>query len=696
MMLNLRHATILATLLTACGGGGSASNAPATTASGQFIDAPVAGLGYSASSGTSGTTDASGQFSYLAGDTVRFFLGGIEIGSATGAAVVTPRDLNGLTAEGATNLARFLLTLDQDQNADNGIQLSDTVQSAASGQSLGIDDFNSSSFENTNAASFATSANGDSRDLVTAAQANSHMNQTESDLEDGQYDATPATDSDGDGVRDEEDNCDATSNPDQADIDNDQIGDACDSFNDRDGDQIADNQDNCPDTANADQTDVDNDQIGDACDSFVDRDGDQVADSQDNCPDIANADQADTDGDQIGDACDDSNGNASSWIINNSVRSAHIFESATTNTGVLVNVQSVTDVTQNGADYSHVQATGIPDYAVTLTQGDIDALNSRPRPRNDFVGNATTAQAGQTVAFGEDIGYDSATENCTTTGGDGYWPPGPVCPTNQNKQGYFPKQAQPTITECETSLGVQGYWVNGTSIYNWGDGTSAEDGVWYTLAPVAEQYDVDICGGHAAQGDYHHHFYSSCLANLVGDQGDGHSPIYGFAADGYPIYGPWEADGVLAISSWVTREYTANSPTGCGSDGVRSCILVDPFDVSQGTEPATTGPSTSDTYRTLSGNTLEATTGFFYEDYYWDAGLTAQGIPYLDQYNGHSVEGYGYHYHVTVVQTDNGLSPSFPYTVGTRFAGQLADNAVTDCAVTPGGGGGSMGPPPAQ
>ncbi|WP_268892977.1 hypothetical protein [Psychromonas sp. L1A2] len=33
---------------------------------------------------------------------------------------------------------------------------------------------------------------------------------------------------------------------------------------------------------------------------------------------------------------------------------------------------------------------------------------------------------------------------------------------------------------------------------------------WYTLAPIAEQYDVDMCGGHAENGTYHHHFYTSC------------------------------------------------------------------------------------------------------------------------------------------------------------------------------------------
>jgi subtilisin-like proprotein convertase family protein len=71
---------------------------------------------------------------------------------------------------------------------------------------------------------------------------------------------------------------------------------------DTDGDGIPDNLDNCPATANTDQSDLDNDSIGDVCDDDIDGDG--VPNANDNCPNTPNADQADSNNNGIGDACD--------------------------------------------------------------------------------------------------------------------------------------------------------------------------------------------------------------------------------------------------------------------------------------------------------------------------------------------------------------------------------------------------------
>jgi hypothetical protein len=117
-------------------------------------------------------------------------------------------------------------------------------------------------------------------------------------------------DSDGDGFGDICDNCPSIKNMGersitaifQVDADKDGTGDACDECTDPDGDLICTPEDNCPTVANPNQANVDGDPFGDACDE--DDDGDGIQDAQDNCPGISNPDQLNINNDELGDACD--------------------------------------------------------------------------------------------------------------------------------------------------------------------------------------------------------------------------------------------------------------------------------------------------------------------------------------------------------------------------------------------------------
>ena len=115
------------------------------------------------------------------------------------------------------------------------------------------------------------------------------------------------TDTDDDGIPDNGDNCPTVPNPDQADANNNGVGDVCeDDTTDTDDDGIPDNGDNCPLTPNPDQADANNNGVGDVCeDDTTDTDDDGIPDNGDNCPTVPNPDQADANNNGVGDVCED-------------------------------------------------------------------------------------------------------------------------------------------------------------------------------------------------------------------------------------------------------------------------------------------------------------------------------------------------------------------------------------------------------
>ncbi len=123
-------------VLASCGGGSSDS---ASASQGVFLDSAVDGIRFETAT-QSGTTDENGTFRYMPGETVAFYIGDILLGSAAGAATLTPVDLvSGAadeTNEQVTNILRFLQALDSDADASSGIQISSAVSTAMTGQAL--------------------------------------------------------------------------------------------------------------------------------------------------------------------------------------------------------------------------------------------------------------------------------------------------------------------------------------------------------------------------------------------------------------------------------------------------------------------------------------------------------------------------------------------------------------------------------
>jgi hypothetical protein len=86
-------------------------------------------------------------------------------------------------------------------------------------------------------------------------------------------------------------------------------------------------------------------------------------------------------------------------------------------------------------------------------------------------------------------------------------------------------------------MGPIGVATNGVIFFNPFDHITTTDAVWR----------LDRCCGHPSpQQQYHYHKYPVCLKTPWSDEGQSHSVVIGFAFDGYPVYGPYEAKGLLA------------------------------------------------------------------------------------------------------------------------------------------------------
>ena len=108
----------------------------------------------------------------------------------------------------------------------------------------------------------------------------------------------------------------------------------------------------------------------------------------------------------------------------------------------------------------------------------------------------------------------------------------------------LPLEPRKSDTITRLPMGPVGTAINGVVFFN-----PFEQGGMNAVEGYSEVW-LDACCGHPQQtGVYHYHKYPVCVKSPFKDDGKQHSPIIGFAWDGFPIHGPYEADGVMAHES---------------------------------------------------------------------------------------------------------------------------------------------------
>ena len=86
--------------------------------------------------------------------------------------------------------------------------------------------------------------------------------------------------------------------------------------------------------------------------------------------------------------------------------------------------------------------------------------------------------------------------------------------------------------------------------------TYSNTGAWTYNALVWEGDSFDSCYGHpSGTNEYHQHVVPVCLSSAT--SATAHSPIIGFASDGYPIYGPFGYTNASNPNSAIKRMLTS-------------------------------------------------------------------------------------------------------------------------------------------
>jgi hypothetical protein len=300
-------------------------------------------------------------------------------------------------------------------------------------------------------------------------------------------------------------------------------------------------------------------------------------------------------------------------------------------------------------------ADTVADPAITSWRQNTTAKASSPNATINTLVSSITADVQQ-------VGYTSSSVYVHATGVPshpvGPFPGNPAYPADQNRTFRIPRapQVQPGA-KTATGLGPIGVMVNGVPFFNPRDAASYNNqNVWHQNANVVELASFDADKGHPAPGmnggtppipgTYHYHQSPlSLIAQLdPGNTGQHHSPLIGYAFDGYPVYGPYgykNADGsggiVRETSSYQRRNITQRT------------TLADGTDVAD-------GPTVASPY----------TLGYYVEDYEYIAGSGT-----LDSFNMRLTvtPEYPQGTYAYFVPTDASGTAVYPYIIGPSYFG---------------------------
>lgn len=239
--------------------------------------------------------------------------------------------------------------------------------------------------------------------------------------------------------------------------------------------------------------------------------------------------------------------------------------------------QVTTDgLTQLGGRWFYKAIPGESTRRVVVTEENSDRLFYQShRLINPFRGNMTSwLRAGHLSSRGQKVTQDKFLPNSVTLTfeGDGFMkvsthniPNHPTAkfPDTYGTQGYNPNSIQEIIRTYKLALNPKpnpqatSYDDNQNALPGGAIGVAVNGVVFYNpfdAGRMDASNIMDRCCGHPSPDNrYHYHKYPICINTSFVDKGQEHSPVIGFAFDGFPIYGPYESAGVMAKDSATNK-----------------------------------------------------------------------------------------------------------------------------------------------